>query len=319
MFLFINSNAKEDSGFNSTQMLLISAGLIFVVSTALYIGAMFTDQYYRNHDPRVKESYEDEKLSRELDETSLKFLSIPITALYYVNVEEIGTIYSTYFGEDIVTSITSETSEESGGEISAVFSKIFGVKQAGKDSTKIIKNFKPKEETILAKFLRYQRAVILRKQITLDLDNAPMDYRLINEFDDTVAWLVHNQGVDLTKSTDELNSKRAELLQVATTQTIERLETAKDLILLEGKFLVTQNDNNYICTYFHPVNQVFPYQDMQVTIKFLIPKEETQKAIFDFNQVIDKYIPLRIFGKVVLPVDRSTFTWEMLVKPIGVY
>ena len=51
MFLFINSNAKEDSGFNSTQMLLISAGLIFVVSTALYIGAMFTDQYYRNHDP----------------------------------------------------------------------------------------------------------------------------------------------------------------------------------------------------------------------------------------------------------------------------
>lgn len=319
VFLFLNSNTQATSEFNLAQATLLAGFIVFVVALLLYAGASITDHYYRKNDPRVKEAYEDERLLKELDDRSKSFLQISIPALYYGNHEEIDNIYSTYFGQDIVVSITSETSEETGGEISALFSQVFGIKQAGKDSTKVIKSYKPKEETTLNKFLKYQRAVILTKQINLGLEFVRVDFTEYNEYHNQLDWFINTYQINLNASSEELDRKSNELYDRGVEETLVQLERAKDLILMEEKFTISDHDESYDCSYLHPVSEYLSYKGVQLTIRFAIPKKDVHASNFDFSQVVGKVVPLRIFGKVILPVDRNSNNWEMLVKPIAVY
>jgi hypothetical protein len=88
---------------------------------------------------------------------------------------------------------------------------------------------------------------------------------------------------------------------------------------MEEKFTITDNDESYDCSYLHPVSEYLSYKCVQLTIRFSIPKKDVHASNFDFSQVIGKVVPLRIFGKVILSVDRNSNNWEMLVKPIAVY
>lgn len=319
MMFFINSNIQENSKFNFAQATLLVGFAIFIISVSLYFGALATDRYYRTNDPKVKEAYEDEILLKDIDEQSRYFLQIPITTLYYGDYEEIENIYTTYFGEDTVIAITSETSEETGGEINALFSKFFGMKHAGKDSTKIVKSYKPKEETILNKFLRYQRATILRRQVNLGLEFVRVDFSDLNEFQDNLNKFTNTYQINLEGSANELDRKYSELYDKGVEETFLLLERAKDLILMEEKFSILENDTHYICNYLHPVSEYVAHKGIQVIIKFSIPKANLHSPNFDFAQVVGKVIPIRVFGKVVLPLDRKSNNWEMLIKPIAVH
>lgn len=316
---FINSNIQSTSKLNFSQLFLLIGLTVFFTSLALYFGASMTDRYYKKNDLHAKNMLEEEQLMKELDDRSLYFLQVSIPALYYGNTEEIENIYSTYFGEDIVTAITSEVSEETGGEINAFFSKVFGVKQAGRDITKIIKNYKPKEETTLSKFLLYQRTVILRKQINIGLEFVRVDFSEYNAFQESMSWFINTYQINLEKSSEELNQKTNELYDKGVEETLIQLEKAKDIILMEEKFFITEDHENYICNFVHPVSDYLSYKGIQLTIKFSIPKANVQKSTFDFSQVVEKSVPLRIFGKVILPIDRKSNNWEMIVNPIAVY
>lgn len=316
---FLNSNIQKTSGFNLAQAILIIGMATFALSFALYTGALVTDQYYRKNDPKVKEAHENEILKKDIDERSKYFLGISIPTLYYVNSEEINNIYATYFGEDVVTAITSESLEEVGGEINAVVAKAVGVKQADKDTTKTIKKYKPREETALSKFLRYQEAVILKKQINLWLNFESVDFQQYNDFEANYSWFIDTYKIDLSKSADEIQNKRDELWMKGIEKTTVQLEEAKDLVLMEEKFNISEDEKNYICTYIHPITNWISYRGLQVTIKFLIPKDGVSNNGIDFSQVIGKVIPLRVFGKVIVPLDRNSNNSEMLIKPIGVY
>lgn len=313
----VNSNSKYGNLLNFEQIIPALAILFFGVSLALYIGATITDKYYKKHDPKIKRAYEIERLLDDLDDRSKYFFENPASTLYYANHLEIDNIYRTYFEEDIVTSITSEIYEESGGEISAFFSKVVGVKQAGKDTTKTTKKYKPKEETTLGKFIRFQQETILRQQIDIGLDLVDIDYQEINELDDALTWLWEVYELAFHESYDEIAEKRNSLFEKASEATMIRLEMAKDLILLDEKFLISEDEKNYICSYTHPIDENFV--DKNIRIVFMIPKNENHNIKFDFHKVMEKVIPLRVFGKVLIPLDRQTDNWEMVITPIAVY
>jgi len=216
IILFVSTNAKE----NTISNLYVPTALVLLAaSTALYIGAFLSDQYYKKFNPRVKEALEEEGLISDLDDRSKIFLKTPITTLWYANVNEIENIYNTHFEDDIVLEITSEESAEFGGEVGGKIPNVGGLLQSGKDVKKITKNIKPHQETILSKFFRYQRSVILRKQVSLNLELVNMNFEEIAYFDDTMNWL-YSIGLTFQNSEIEINNKRNELFEKAAREAI---------------------------------------------------------------------------------------------------
>ena len=92
----------------------------------------------------------------------------------------------------------------------------------------------------------------------------------------------------------------------------------KDLVLIEEKFSISQDEKYYICTYTHPATEYLVFSQTSITIKFIIPKEEVYSKA-DFDLAIGKAMQLRVFGKVLIPLDEVTKNWELVIKPIAVY
>jgi hypothetical protein len=120
---------------------------------------------------------------------------------------------------------------------------------------------------------------------------------------------------------DKLNQQKVVLKEKAAEQTFKKLESSSGAVLIEGKFLI-QDDNHeyYKLTYPHPVNDYS--SDKKVCISIKLKKNLLSEAFSSqYPQLAEKAIPLplKIYGEILVPIDRALNYYELLITPFAVY
>lgn len=310
------------------KTLVLGAGGLVGAATILFgaltFGSIAGEIYIRNdisqfaNIEKINNDRERE-LIESLDEHSKAILNHPPNTLYYVDKLEVENLYSLYFDDSTVTGITSETFGETSNEITAAIPNVGGAMVGGKDSSKITQNIKPAEMSITKKFYRIQRAVILKQQIIVGLELVDVDLSSLKKMENDISNLQKEYGLNLSSSQIEISEKRTELMRDGAKGTIKRLEDAKGLVLLDSKFLVTEENGKYVFVYTHPVNEYLADKENIITIRFTLPTEALNQSADDFSQIVGKIISLKVFAKLLLPLDTKTGNWSVVIKPIGVY
>jgi len=91
--------------------------------------------------------------------------------------------------------------------------------------------------------------------------------------------------------------------------------------LVEGKFkIIDQSDEFYKCVFEHPMNEYLGEGEKNVTISINLNKKSLKSNIArNYEQSIGKYIPIKVYGKVWQPLDKSQDVWELHITPLAVY
>jgi len=309
---------------NFLAFFLVFIPISFFALVLIRFGSLLGENYYKkNIIDLVKNEFQHDVLEKEyidgLPEQSKDFLNAPFTTLLYVDSLEVDALYSLYFDESTVTGITNEIFGESSHELGATVPSIGGAKIGNKGSSKTVQSIKPAELTIAKKFFRLKRILILRQQIVTGLELVDVDISQYSNMKSILSNLRKEYGLHLEKSQSEIDEVSKTLLRDAAKGIVRRLESAKELTLIDGKFKVSSENEKYIFTYDHPVNAYLSSKKNEITIKFTLPVESLSNSQSDFSQLVGKLIPLKVFAKILLPLDSKSESWDVVVKPIAVY
>jgi|GEM_PF-5103828 hypothetical protein len=309
---------------NLLSCMIVSPPIIFAALVFIRFGSLVGENYYQKNLPElVKNEFQHNVLEKEyidtLDDQSKVFLNAPLTTLIFVDILEVESLHSLYFDETTITGITNEVFGESSHEIGANFPNIGGAKLGNRGSSKTTQNIKPAELSIAKKFFRLQRILILKQQIVTSLELIDIDLSQYQEMNSVLLKLKKEYGLTFQKSSDEIDIVKKSLLRDAANEMIKRLESAKDLVLIDAKFNVLNENEDYIFVYDHPVNRYLSDKENEVTIRFTIPANSISFSQNNFHQLVGKTIRLKVFAKILLPLNTKSDNWEVVIKPIAVY
>ena len=259
------------------------------------------------------------QLQEKINQKKEGFLNISTIAFHYANEDDIKAYYNDYFKEPIIEQIISERGRNVGGKIKGGASNIFEAAIEGKDLNNWISTIKIPDISIAEMFRRYQRETIKNNQVTLGLDLVEIDQTDLNEFEKHIADSKSKFNLEIDES--QVERQRASLKTKAIEKTMVRLENATGWVLVEGKFkIINQSDEFYKCIYEHPVNEYFSERENNITINISLKKDSLKSNIAgNYEQSVGKYIPIKVYGKVWQPVDRGLDAWELHITPLAVY
>jgi len=246
--------------------------------------------------------------------------NIPNVSFHFANRDEVESLYNDYFKEPTIEQVVSEIAGEVSGEASSRIPKVVEAKFGGKDFSKWVSTIKIPDVSTEEKFRRYQRQIIINGQVNLGLELVDIDLTELNKFEALILDMKSTFDVSI-ENVDVVNKQRDVLKQKAAEKTIIRLESATGQVLVDGKFVISElNSEFYKCTYEHPVSQYLIGQKNKITIGVILRKDAIEPNIAgNYAQAIGKSIPLKVYGKVWQPVERSNNIWELQITPLAVY
>jgi hypothetical protein len=168
-------------------------------------------------------------------------------------------------------------------------------------------------------FARYQRESINRGEVTLGLEELDIELNEMQQFEAAVDNFQRSFGLSLDR--DLVDSHRAILKEKAAKTMLDKLENATGWILIEGRFKIDKvNDEMYLCTYNHPVNEYIHIEESPVTISFTIRIDSIlPRYSGNYAQSLGRLIPLRVYGKVWQPISRRMKAWNLEITPLAIY
>lgn len=253
-----------------------------------------------------------------IGEKKQRFSNVSGVSFHFVDKAEVEGFYNDTFREPTLESLISEITGEISAETKGGLPKVLESKISGSDISKWVSTLKLPETSLAGMFVKYQKEVIRTGEVTLGLEELDIELKELQEFDAAIKNLDDAFGFAVNQEVVERH--RTSLREKAAAKTLGKLESAAGWVLLEGKFLISKNENLYCCTLRHPVNEFLPDASSPLTISIFMPAEGIeQRYSGNYAQSVGKVIPLRVFGKVWQPVDRNAGVWELQITPLAVY
>lgn len=321
---------------NLEYMFWIASGIVIVIVSDFIIernkwNKMYQREYYENilrqNNENIlrqnillnAEKKQKQQLQEKIDQKKENFLNTSTIAFHYANENDIKDYYNDYFKEPTIEQIISENSRNVKGKIKGGAPTFIEAAIEGNDLTKWISTIKVPDISIPEMFRRYQRETIKNNQVALGLDLVEIDQTDLNDFEKFIIDFKSKFNMKIDES--QIEQQRTSLKTKAIEKTMVRLENATGWVLVEGKFkIINQSDEFYKCIYEHPVNEYFAEKDTDITISISLKKDSLKSNIAgNYEQSIGKYIPIRVYGKVWQPVDRSLDVWELHITPLAIY
>jgi len=259
------------------------------------------------------------RFERIKQEKIKKFLNIPNISFHFADKDRIRNFYNDYFSEPTFESLVSEIISEASGEVKGSIPQIIESKIGNKDLSKWISTIKLPDITLNGMFKRYQRETIRNNEVALGIEEVEIELSEVQTFNDSIAELKSRFGFNISESV--LDPHRSQLREKAANETLLKLEQATGSVLIEGRFKLEEEDENfYRCTYNHPVNHYLSENKGPVVIVVLIPKNSLETSIAgNYTRSIGSLVPLRVYGDVWKPIDTVGGSWELQITPLAVY
>jgi hypothetical protein len=262
---------------------------------------------------------------KPLSSKKATFLNIAAISFYYVNEEEITNHYNMNFREPTIENLIEKTINEktddigTGVDVEAVLKS----KMGGRNLRDFVRTIKLPETTVAEKFLRYQRFLLQENKVNYGFDEIEIQLELLDRFKDDIEAL-SKKYYDVPFSNELIEEKKNQIKDKLVKEALTQLEKINQYVLLSGKYVaVKDKNNNYRLIYDHPINehlQQFPKVKVQITA--LLERELIQKSFQVQLQTMSEKsnkIPLKIFGKVLQPLDTNSDVWELIIVPFAIY
>ena len=265
----------------------------------------------------IRLQYESE-LQEKLCKKREKYINLPFVSFHYANKERIKSMYDEYFPEPRITNITNETVNSKSKKVKGKVRDIIGVEFGGNNIDKSTRNIKLPETNISGMIRKCQSEAIEKKQIDLTLEMIEAELFIIDEFDDKIKELKEKYNFDIENTL--IVNHRNKLQEIACKKTIEKLERAKELVLIEGNFSIEKEGNNYYkLVLAHPVNSYIEKEN-RISISCLIQTEEIESGFSgNYANSIGSEIPLKVYGEVWKPINAGKKDYELTITPLAVY
>jgi hypothetical protein len=245
------------------------------------------------------------------------FINISNISFYFYNKEQIENLYKTYFQGATLDSLISETSGDQKGEIKGKTNFIEAT-IGRSNARKLTSTYKFDEMTIEGMFIQYQREMIRTNQVQLIPDEINYNRKELNDFDNAIQNIQQNYNLSLNQ--EEIEDRRNQLRIKSVQNVLTSLENLSGWVLIEGKFTIELEDQNYKCTYVHPINNHLPTQSPLITISMTITPQALKENINNhFTKSINMEIPLKVYAKVWHSINRNKNIWDIYIDPLAIY
>jgi len=259
------------------------------------------------------------KKLNEVEQKKERLINLPSISLHYRDEERIKNFYNDYFREPTTESFVKEVVSEASGEAGVNIADLLKTKAGSKNLSKWIRTVKLPETSISGMFHRYQRETIIKNQVTLNLDIVDIELSKVVNFQKDTNAIKNKYNIEIDPA--KLRKKEQELKSLSAEKVLKRLESASGATVIDGKFRITDNDDQYykiILT--HSVNKYLPKADVPITISALVPKAKIATFVAgNYAQSINKTIPLKIYGQVWRPINRAERVYELQITPLAIY
>ena len=274
-------------------------------------------EYYERKYPFAKEA-EEETIETIIRDKEQRFSNVSGVSFHFVDKDEVEGFYNDTFREPTIESLIAEVTGEISAETKGGLPKVLESKIGGRDISKWVSTLKLPDTSLAGMFVKYQTEVIRRREVTLGLEELDVELKELQRFDASIKNL--DEVYDFAVDQGAVENHKTVLRAKAAEKTLARLESAAGWVLIEGKFLIGKNENLYSCTLRHPVNEFLAKGATPLTISMFLPGDRIeQRYSGNYEQSVQKVIPLRVFGKVWQPVDRDAGVWELQITPLAVY
>ncbi len=246
------------------------------------------------------------------------FLNLPSICFHFAKKDEIMSLYNEYFNEPIIEQITQELGAETSDGIRGSVLKVLELKAGVKRRDKLTRTIKPPNLSVPEMLRRYQRATIENNLVAIGLELVDIDFSEVSKFEQTISEL---HGFGLTLDDQMVQDCLFQIRRKAAEKTILKLENANGLVVVEGKFKITNfSAAFYKCTYSHPINEYLTSTERKIVISATLKKESLEPDVAgSYAESVDRLISMKIFGRIWHPIDRTTNSWELQIAPIAVY
>lgn len=260
----------------------------------------------------------EKRLERIITEKRDRFLNIPNVAFHFADSVQIANFYNDYFKEPTIASLVADMTNETDTHIKGSLPQVLESKLGTRDVAKWVSTIRLPEASLNGMFLRYQRETIRSNQVTLGIEEVDIELTELQAFDEAVQAL--RSTFDLSIDELVLAKHRNLLRQKAAEHTLVKLEQATGWVLVEGRFVIEAEAELFRCVYRHPVNDYLPESAPMVSIAVLLPRSSLEmRVVNNYVTSIGSVVPLRVYGQVWRPIDRSTNSFTLHLMPLAVY
>jgi len=254
-----------------------------------------------------------------LEKKKRRLLNLSTITFHYVNHRQVEDLYNQVFNEPIIEKLISERTGESGGEVKGQLpNNMIAAGISNKDTSKWTSDMRIPELPLSGKFIRFQRESINKHQVVIGLEEVYIEDTELKAFQETIDTLKTRFGLELEQAL--IDEKSRELKAKAAERTLIRLEHATGWVLVEGRFNIQQEGDSYRFTYRHPVNDYISRGSGSVTFFVSIPINSLEEDVKgNYALSVGSSIPLKVYGQVWRPIDRSNNTWDLQIKALAVY
>ncbi|HYD16366.1 MAG TPA: hypothetical protein VEB03_00010 [Candidatus Nanoarchaeia archaeon] len=260
----------------------------------------------------------EKRLEKIISEKRDRFLNIPNVAFHFADSVQIANFYNDYFKEPTIASLVADMTNESDAHVKGSLPQVLESKLGTRDVAKWVSTIRLPETSLNGMFLRYQRETIRSDQVTLGIEEVDIELTELQSFDEAVQAL--RSSFDLSIDEPVLAKHRNLLRQKAAEHTLVKLEQATGWILVEGRFVIEAEADFFRCVYRHPVNDYLPESAPIVAIVVLLPRSSLETRVANnYVTSIGSVVPLRVYGQVWRPIDRSTNSFTLHLTPLAVY
>lgn len=259
-----------------------------------------------------------QKTQEAIDEKRERLLKIPNVSFHFVDKDRITDFYNDYFREPTIDNVVREMATETSGDLSTKLPQVLEAKAGGKSLSKWISTIKLPDTSLSGMFVKYQRETIKNNQVAVGLEVVEVEFSELQHFESLIDELRtrHEMVLDV----DSLNTHRNVLKSKAAERTLIKMERASGWIIVEGNFTIHEEGDFYKCNYTHPITEYIPPEAPKATISFLLPKAHVEPHVLgNYQQSVGRQVPLRVYGEVWQPLDRSQDVWELQITPLAVY
>ena len=309
--IFITQESSKNTGpaqnlGSSFISYINSYTYIFVISFIIICLIIFLGFLHRNK----TEEHSPERINRYQ-----KFLVGPIS-FYYANHTQIEGFYNDLKLSKIESIEEETTSEFNGNTMGNI--KAITISIGKKGTRKTTSKHAVSTPTSQGMFQIFLEEMITRNSVQTNLENIGIiSLTKITNLENTI-WDLrtnHNIMIDQPSVDKAINILKA----TAAESTLINLEQANGWFLIEGKFEIKAENDCYICVYKHPVNDYLSEQIIPITISISIPKSHKENTKEVFSQLVGVGRPLKIYGKILVPLSRKDGIWNVQIDPLAIY
>ena len=306
---------KTLKSIDPTNILVI---LFVIISMTLhYASTRSNNQETEIKLTRIAKELETRNNTNQEKKIKDNFLSTSNITFYFANKEQIKNLYKTYFHEAVLNSLISETSGDKKGEIKGKTGLIEATIGSSKAS-KLTSVYKSDEITLEGMFIRYQREMLRTDQVKLIPEEINYSKKELNAFDNAIQNIQQNYKLSLNQ--EEIEDRRNNLRIKSVQNVLTSLENLSGWVLIEGRFTIGLEDQNYKCTYTHPINNHLPTQSPPITISMNISPQTLEDNIKShFAKSINTEIPLKVYAKIWHSINTNKNVWDIYLDPLAIY